>query len=159
LIVREKIQRTFEDQVKKDGGGTSGLASGIDKQIQGSIASSEAGQLANTQNKITAADYATGRDNFKTALGFDALAGQYDPSNFGSEATQTNKYAFQETDNISQEQNAKSASVLEAVSSLAKAGLGLATGGIGNLDSTGSSTGGEQVGNFFSGGFTALAGG
>ena len=47
--------------------------------------------------------------------------------------------------------NQEEAAIAGTVSSMALAGLGGIAGGMGNLDSTGGSTFGEQIGNFFSG--------
>jgi hypothetical protein len=163
---RNATQAAQTSLAGRGGGGDSGLVSGIDRQIQGSIASSEAGNLADTQNKITAADYATGRDQYKDAvsrvLSPHGLADQFDPSGFGVLAGQTNKSAFDEADKVSREQNAKSAAIWGSLSSLAKSGLSFATGGISNVMAGGANAGSGNsggIGNFFSGGFDALAGG
>jgi hypothetical protein len=164
---RNATQATQTSLAGRGGGGDSGLVSGIDRQIQGSIASSEAGNLADTQNKITAADYATGRQNYETGLkilggGPNSVAGLYDPAAFGGLASKTNESSFNEADKISQEQNAKSAAIWGSLSSLAKSGLSFATGGISNVMAGGANAGSGNsggIGNFFSGGFDALAGG
>lgn len=130
------------------GGGTSGLESGIQKQINAGIASSGANALANEQNQITSENYATGRSNYKTALtGADALAGKYDPTSFSSGAETGLGSAFKEADTIQQEKGSQIASIIGAVTG----GIGGLVGGLGNLDTTGSSSAGEQALNFAEG--------
>jgi hypothetical protein len=148
-------------QLAGRGGGGNGLQSGIDQQIKASLASQAAGNLSNAQNQITAENYATGRQNFFQAnAGMNALAGLENPEQFASLGNQANNTAFGEANQIQQQNQALAKDIAGGVTSLASnfllPGLG---GALGNLDKTGGSTGGEQMGNFFSGGLNALAGG
>lgn len=159
---RNATQAAQTSLAGQGGGGTSGLASGIDKQIAGSIKSAGAGQLAGEQNQITAANYSTGRDNYnKATAGLDTLAGLDNPLGFANAAGSAGESAFSEADKISTEKNAESASVLGAIGSIGKDVLGFATGGISNVLAGGANAGSGNsggVGNFFSGGFDALGG-
>jgi hypothetical protein len=144
----------------RGGGGGSGLVSGIDAQIRGSIASAGANELAGAQNEITQRNYETGRKNFWSATaGEDALAKAYNPAEYGSMASSTTQLALGDEQKIQAEKRAAAFAPL----SLGMKALGgvasFATGGLSNLGGAGSgSSFGENVGNFFSGGFNALAG-
>ncbi len=77
------------------GGGTSGLQSGIQQQIAGTIASNSENQLSSQleQNAITSAEQ--GRENFwKATAGENALGNEQNPEAFGQEAAAANKDAF-----------------------------------------------------------------
>jgi hypothetical protein len=137
------------------GGGTSGLVSGVQQQIQGSIASQAANELAGQQNKITQQNYEVGRQNFWNAqAGERSLAQAYNPESFGGLASSATGQAFNEQNQVQQEKG----SVLGDIGKLVGTVLPMFAGGLANLDSTGSSTAGEQAGNFFQGGISALAG-
>jgi len=139
------------------GGGTSGLQSGIEQQIRGSIASAGANQLAGAQNEIVQHNYDVGRSNWLTAnAGEQALAGEEAnaSSNFGKLASEANKSAAEQAGEIQSEKG----SVLGDLTKIGKLAGTFISGGFGNLDSQGTSSFGEQVGNFFSGGAGALAG-
>lgn len=158
---RNAQQKTATTLAGQGGGGANpaGLASGIQDQINGSIASAGANELAGAQNSIVQGNYATGRQNFFNATqGEQQLASSYDPSKYGSEAAQTLGQASAAQDKIDSEKG----SVLGDITAVGKAVGGIAGsflgGGLGNLDDTGSSSGGEQVKNFFTGGVNTLAG-
>lgn len=118
--------------------------------LKAGAASAAEGQLSNEELGITEANYATGRANFNSAVGAEeGVAGQ-----FGSGASSTmgganeaNKTAFGEATQIAQEQAQMEQDIAGGITSLATGAIG----GFGNLDTTGGSTGGEQVQNFFAG--------
>jgi len=140
-------------------GGDSGLESGIDQQIQGTLASEAAGQLSSEELGITNASYDTGRKNFLNALsGEQILAKEFDPTQYSSQATNTLNSAFSESETIQKQQSAKEKAIAGGVVGLATDALTFGMGGIGNLDTAGTSSSGEQFGNFFSGGLKALSG-
>jgi hypothetical protein len=118
--------------------------------LKASAASAAEGQLSNEELGITEADYATGRANFNTAVGAEAgVAGQFGSgaaSTMGG-ANEANKNAFGEATQITQEQNQMEADIAGGITSLATGAIG----GFGNLDTSGGSTGGEQLQNFFAG--------
>ena len=136
---RNAIQAERTQSAGVGGGGTSGLArsAAINRQISGGI---EALAGANTSNQLIgeqAANYAQGRANAtQAASGFQALAGDYTPSTYAGQASQSNQAQFGQADKINQENIAKSQSVL----GLVEKGASLATGGL-------------------AGGFAALGGG
>jgi hypothetical protein len=138
---------------------TSGLESGVTKQINASIDSSAANNLANEQLGITRANYDTGRQNY--FAGLNALQGvtsQYNPGEFSGQAQSGFDSSFKMADKIQQEKNQQEMTIASGITSLAMDAATFGMGGFGNLDTTGGSTGGEQAGNFFSGGLKALSG-
>ncbi len=139
----------------RGGGGTSGLTSGIDQQIAGAVASSAANQLSGAQEDITQKNYEVGRDNFwKSTAGERSLASAYTPEAYGNLASSTNQSALQDENTLTAERKAAAFAPI----GLAMKGVGAALGGFANLDTTGSSSFGEQLGNFGSGAFNSLAG-
>lgn len=129
-------------------GSGSGLASGVDQQIRATIASQGAQQLSTEQNQALQANYAQGNANYQKAVGgANALAGLYNPAGYASEASSANGSAFGQANTIQQQQNQLAKDIAGGATALA----GDVFGGIGNLDSTGSSSKGEQVQNFLGG--------
>jgi len=99
---------------------SSGLTSGVTRQINAAIGSNATNQVATAQNQITAENYATGRENyFRAAGGLQALGQAYNPEAFGSEATSANQSAFGEADKIQSEKNAEQATLAGGIASLA----------------------------------------
>lgn len=135
------------------GNNSSGQASAIRAQLNQKALSAASADTSNALIKNTAENYQQGRINAsQTAGGLEQLAGIENPEAFASGASAANTSAFQMNDKINQENSSGG-----LFGSLLTAGVGLAgkalTGGIGNLDTTGGSSGGEQVKNFFSGAF------
>ncbi len=140
-------------------GGNSGLESGIEQQEQTTAANAAAGQLSTEQQKIQLANQANAEQNTQTVLsGYNALAGQENPLGFAGASLEGNKQAFGEASTVNQLENQQLANELNFGVSTAMDAATLGAGGIGNLDTMGGSSFGEQVGNFASGGFNALAG-
>jgi hypothetical protein len=139
--------------------GTSGLTSGVTKQINASIDSSAANSLATNQNQITQANYATGQNNYWKAVGgMQALSGEENPTAFSSQAGSNLSENFSQDSKINDEINAQRAAIAGGVVSLAADAATAGAAGIGNLDTTGGSTGLEQTGNFFQGVMSGLGG-
>ena len=89
-----------------------------------------------------------GRQNAQVTVGgLDALAGKYTPANYASNSLSATNQNFDESKTIEQQQQEKAG----AIASLIESGASMGLGGVGNLDSTGSSSFGEQIGNFASG--------
>jgi len=142
------------------GGGNEFLPTGSSAALQSQLATSAASELSQEQLGITRANYAQGRQNWQQATaGLNALAGEYNPNALASEASGANKSAFGEATQIQEMQNQMEAGIAGGITSLAGAAVGALGGGIGNLDTTGSSTFGEQVGNFFTGAMGGTSGG
>lgn len=79
------------------GRGDSTLESGVDQQIKGTIASEAAGKLSSEELGITEADYATGRENWKSAVsGLGGVAAAENPGAIAGEATNANQGSFSE---------------------------------------------------------------
>src|SRR5271166_1589225 len=135
------------------GGGTSGLTSGIQKQIEAATGTQVANALGAQQNQITQADYNQGRANYFQALGGEqALSGMMNPNATGKLATDQLTSAYDTASNINDEKNAQSAALWGGISSLSNSVLsgGLTgTGGVGNLGGPGTNTSvGENFANF-----------
>ena len=143
----------------RGGGGSSGLVSGIEAQIRGSEASAAANQLAAAQNQIVQQNYATGRENFWNATaGEQNLARAYNPAEYGNLASSANQQAFQQASQIQKEKGTVLGKLGSVIGAVAGPALSFATGGLSNLGGAGTSFG-ENVGNFFSGGFGNIGGG
>jgi hypothetical protein len=109
------------------GGGTSGVTSGITKQIQSAVGSQEAGTLGTNENNINLADEQQGNQNYWRSLGAqNALAGQYNPTAYGSEASNSNATAFGEADKINSENNAMGEDIAGFATGLAGSAGGVA---------------------------------
>jgi len=133
-------------------GGNTGVTTGGQKQLQAQIASGVSQNLATNENQINLANAQTGRNNFFGAEGaLSGVAGQYNPTAYAGQANSAGQQAFGEATTIQNMKNQEEASIAGTVSSMALAGLGGVAGGLGNLDTGGDSTFGEQVGNFFKG--------
>lgn len=141
------------------GGGTSGLASGIQKQILGSIASSSANALGAQQGQIVQQDYATGRDNyFKSLQGAQNLASEMNPNQTGKLASGQLDSAYSSASNINDEKNVQQAALWGGLTSLAgniaTGGMsGAISGGLSMLGGGGKGDPGHEVtpGGFFTG--------
>ena len=139
-------------------GGTSGITSGIEAQIKGSEASAAANQLAAAQEAITQKNYDVGRQQFWNATqGEQALAGAYNPTAYGSLASSETGQALSAANQIQQEKQAAAMGPLSLATKAIGAGLGFVSGGLSNLGGSDTSFG-ENVGQFFQGGFQSLAG-
>lgn len=128
--------------------GEGNVTSGINAQVKGTLAGESAGQLAGTENAITQANYQTGRQNWQNAMtGLGGIAQQESPEGYISGANTANNQAFNQSQTIQQERASQANDIVGSAAGIA----GMAMGGFGNLDTTGSSSFGEQVGNFMSG--------
>jgi hypothetical protein len=122
--------------------------SGVDQALKEQVASGAEGKLSDEELGIQEADYATGRSNFNNAVAAEeGVAGQFNPVGTAGAANNANQAAFGEASEIEQQQGQMESDIAGGISSLA----GGVIGGIGNLDTTGGSTGGEQVQNFLAG--------
>jgi hypothetical protein len=145
----QNIQRAVGNSFAGRGGGNStGLISGIQTQAAEEAASQSENQLASTLNQNVWNNQILGNNNWKTALGAsEQVAGLEAPGNLGSEASQATGSAYQ----IASENQQLSDQAINEIAGAGKALAGGVLGGIGNLDTTGGSSAGEQIGNFFSG--------
>jgi hypothetical protein len=151
-----KAAQALNTQIAGQGGGNEYLPSGASATLKGNLASAAANQLSSEQLGITQANYATGRQNWQQATsGLNALAQEYNPTGIAGSANTATNNAFGSATQVQNEKNQEEADIAGGIVSL---GTSFLTGGLSNLDTTGSSTGGEQAGNFFSGGLSALAG-
>ena len=129
-------------------GGNTGVTTGGQKQLQAAIASGASQNLSSNLNQINLANAATGRQNFFGAeSGLAGVAGLENPTGYAGAANNAGGLAFNEASHVQDMRNQAQADIGGAISGLA----GMALGGFGNLDTTGGSTFGEQIGNFFQG--------
>lgn len=105
------------------GGGRSFLPSGVNAQINSQLASSAESNLSNEKLGITEQNYATGRQNWMSALsGEESIAAGQAPLGYASAGTQGNSAAFGEANTINQETNQMWSDILGGI-----------TGGIANI--------------------------
>lgn len=130
--------------------GDSGLVSGIQRQLQASVASSSANQLATSQNQIAQADFSQGNANYWRAQGgMQALSEGYNPNASASAAISENQNAFGQAHEINQEKNQEFQTIAGGITSLAGMASGLPLPGLTeNL--------GEAAGDIFRGGIGNL---
>lgn len=106
-------------------GGNTYAPTGGQQQVAATIASNAAQNLSGTENQITQADYAQGRQNFGNAVsGLEGVAGQYNPNATGGLALQGNENAFNQANQINQESNAWVGDVAGLVGGLGGAAIG-----------------------------------
>jgi hypothetical protein len=130
------------------GQGNSTVQSGVQTAIKAGVGTAAAGQQSSEELGITAADYAQGKQNYTQALGGEEQVAQMEnPTGYASLTQTAEGQAFGQQTTIASEQAQEDAAIAGGVTSLA----GAASGGIGNLDSTGSSSTGEQMQNFLGG--------
>jgi hypothetical protein len=130
----------------RGGGSSSGLISGIETQAKEQGAAQAENQLNTTLSNNTLANYNLGNQNWRTALGAsEEVAGLENPSSLGQTAVGAGSSAYQEANENANQTAQQLAEIAGAGTALA----GKVAGGIGNLDMTGGSTAGEQIGNFF----------
>ena len=136
----------------RGGGISTGPEGGVEAQIRGSLAGEAAGQLSGEQLGITKSNYALGHQNYETALGQEGdLARMENPGGYANSALSGAQSSFGDQKQIQKQNSQALGSLLSTGLSFAGPIAGAIKGGIGNLDSTGSSSFGEQIGNFFSG--------
>lgn len=127
-----------------------GPQSGVDQQLDESLASNSAGTLSQEEGAITQADYATGRANFNNAVsGLGQVAGQYNPNATASVANNANEGAFSEAQSIEQQQAQEDADIAGGVEAVAGAAAGGIGGGMAGMSA--SPAGASQPGAFAQG--------
>jgi hypothetical protein len=142
------VQQAMEAAGRQEnalGGGKSFLPSGVNAQINAGIETAGEMNLSQEELGITGANYATGRQNWQTALsGEQAVAAGQNPLGYASATTNSNATAFNEANTIQQQSNQVWSDILGGIT-------GGILGGVSNLDTTGSSTAKEQGFNFLMG--------
>jgi hypothetical protein len=135
----------------------SGLKSGVQQQLEASVASNSANQLATAQNQITQANYTTGQQNYWRALGgIDSLAGKENSSATGNLASSQLSSSFGAATKVNDEINAQKAALAGGIASL---GIDAATFGMGGIANLGAGESfGEGAKDFLKGGVGALSG-
>ena len=134
------------------GGGNQVLPTGAASAQQAGLAAAAANQSSNASLAITNANYAQGRQNWQQATsGLNALGQEYNPSNFGSLASSANAQNFSEQSALEKQRQQAAEGIVNTVGGLA---MDAATGGLsglGNMDFSGGSSIGENIGNFVTG--------
>lgn len=137
-------------------GDSSGLESGVDQQIKGTLASQAAGTLSNTENAITQANYQTGRANYENAVaGANALAGDYNPTGFGNLGISGNNSAFGEANQVQTQKNQEQQAI---AGSIAGVGMDALTGGLSSFAGAGDEGANQAIQDTDFGGFADLGG-
>jgi len=133
------------------GQGNSTVQSGVQQALKAGLNSQSAGQLAGQQLGITQQNYAMGNQQYNQALaGEGEVANLLNPAGSGSLTQGAEGASFGQANTINQQNQQAAGEIAGGITALG----GMAMGGIGNLDSTGSSSGGEQAGNFLQGMFS-----
>ena len=131
------------------------VASGVTGQIEGGLAGEEAATESGQQNQITEANANLQQQNYwKGIQGLSTVASQYNPTGYaGASTSSTNATTGADAQVLAEQQAGwqNTMGVIKGVAGLASAAAGPIAGGIGNLDTAGTSSFGEQLGNFFSG--------
>jgi hypothetical protein len=145
--------RNAETVAQAGAGGNTGVTTGGQQQLTAAIGSQAGQALSGQENQINLANYAQGRQNFFGAeQGLAGAAGIENPLGYAGAANAAGGQAFNEATTIQNMTNQEQADIGGAVAGLAGAAIPFIGGGLGNLDTTGGSTFGEQIGNFFQGG-------
>lgn len=156
---RNAIQAERERSAGVGGGGTSGLArtAAINRQIAGGIEALAGTQTSNALLQEQAENFAQGRVNAERAVGgYQALAGDYNPAQYGQMYGSQLGQKFQMAHQINQEEIAAKQAMFGTA---LKLGTAAATFGIGGVAALGSGESfGEGLGDFFKGGINALSG-
>ena len=106
------------------GGAIPTAQSGAASQLQAQLASNEAGNLSNTENQITQANYATGRQNYLSALsGLEGEQNILNPNAYANVANAAGQQAFKEDSVLTGQQAQMDASRMAALTG-GLAGLG-----------------------------------
>ncbi len=133
-------------------GGNTGVTTGGQKQLQSAIATGVGNNLSGNLNDIALQNAETGRQNFFGAeSALSGVASQYNPAQYGGLANTAGQQAFSSQSVLQQMANQKQKEIVGTGVGLALDGATMGLGGFGNLDTTGGSSFGEQVGNFFTG--------
>lgn len=127
------------------GRSTAAGETGVTQALKAGLTSSAAGQLSNEQLGITQANYAQGNQNWRTATGgLQALNSSYQTGEAGQSGTQAGTAAFNQADEIAQQEAQEDQSIAGGITSAAMTGLTFGAGAAG--------------GGGFSGGMNALNG-
>ena len=143
--------KALGQQQAAQGGGNSYLPTGAQAQQQSSLAAGAANQASNQLMGVKQAGYQQGYNQYQSAIGqLGGVAGMYSPTSYAGAATGAGSAAANTANQVNQENNA--ASPWNLVGGILGGAVG---GGLGNLDTTGGSSFGEQLSNF---GLGALGG-
>ena len=143
--------KALGQQQAAQGGGNSYLPTGAQAQQQAGLAASAANQTSNQLMGVQQAGYQQGYNQYQSAVGqLGGVAGMYNPTGYAGEANTSGANAANTANTVAQMNNA--ASPWNLVGGILG---GAVSGGLGNLDTTGGSSFGEQLSNF---GLGALGG-
>ena len=131
------------------GGGNTVMTSGTGLNANVGIANEWAGKQATALNQETQANWSQGHQNWlQASQGLQATPGTFNNMSGFNQSAQAGLNANMAN---AQAQDAASNWWVKPVMGLAGGAASMLTGGLANLDTTGSSTGGEQASNFFQG--------
>lgn len=136
--------KALGQQQAAQGGGNSYLPTGAQAQQQAGLAASAANQTSNQLMGVQQAGYQQGYNQYQSAVGqLGGVAGMYNPNGLAGEANTSGANAANTANQITQLNN--QASPWNLVGGILG---GAVSGGLGNLDTTGGSSFGEQLSNF-----------
>ncbi len=119
------------------GGAASPLISGPQQQIQGQIASASAKQQADLLSALDVKSFDLGRENLLARIsGLNTLSGEEAPLAFGQQASSATSEAFSQAKTINQQKNQMWSDIAGGITGIAKAGLGVLSGGASSLMSS-----------------------
>jgi hypothetical protein len=131
------------------------VASGVTGQVIAGVGAAEAGALSQEQNQITEQNAELQQQNYWRGIsGLQNTAAQYNPTGYAGAGVASSNATTNAAGQVLAEQQAgweNTMGVIKGIGGLASAAAPLVGAGLNNLDTTGSSSFGEQVGNFFSG--------
>jgi hypothetical protein len=131
------------------GGGNTLSTSGVGLNANVAVGEAAANQQATELNKIQQANWSQGHQNWlQASQGLQATPGTFNNMEGFNKSAQAGLNANMAN---AQAQDAASNWWVKPVMGLAGDAASMVTGGLANLDTTGSSTGGEQASNFFQG--------
>ena len=113
-------------------GGATSVPSGVQAAVQGNIAAKMGTEQADLLNNLNIQSANLGRENLLQSIsGLQTLAGAEAPLQFGQAASSATGSAFGQAKDINQQQNQMWSDIAGGVTGIAKAGLGVLSGGFG----------------------------
>ena len=98
------------------GGGTSAGPSGVQQQIEGTIAAQGAGQAAQEENQIQLENYNVGRENWQNAMeGLNRVGSELNPTTYSDLAQRGMAESFNEAGGMNQEKNQHTADIWSGI--------------------------------------------
>lgn len=141
----QNAETALNENLASRGGGNIYTPSGATAQLEAGLLTSEAQQEAGSQNAITEAGYATGRQNFMSAAGILGNTAQiYNPVSYAGAGNTAESQAFNQANIIQQQNTAWEGQLGGILGGVAGAFLGGPMGGALGSNLFGGSSGGTN---------------